>query len=76
MELLSELPAILDETHSDADFAARLVELLMEGIPASDAVAVVQYDMPDMPDMPDDDGVATMVWRPSPVLPYCPRNLR
>lgn len=57
IELLSELPAILDESATDADFAARLVELLMEGIPASDAVAVVQYELPEID---NDDGNATV----------------
>lgn len=55
IELLSELPAILDESPTDADFAAKIVELLMEGIPASDAVAVVQYDIPNLDDDDDDD---------------------
>lgn len=72
MELLSQLPAILDESRTDADFAARLVELLMEGIPASDAVAVVQYDMPEMPD--DDDGTATVAG--FAVLPDKPSMMR
>ncbi len=47
IELLSELPAILDESVNDVDFAAKLVELLMQGIPVSDAVAVVQYELPN-----------------------------
>ncbi|MDA1163537.1 MAG: adenylate/guanylate cyclase domain-containing protein [Planctomycetota bacterium] len=72
MELLSELPAILDESRTDADFAARLVELLMQGIPASDAVAVVQYDMPELPD--DDDGAATVAG--FSVLPEKPSMMR
>ncbi|MFP6766168.1 MAG: adenylate/guanylate cyclase domain-containing protein, partial [Planctomycetaceae bacterium] len=45
IELLSQLPSILDESPTDADFAARIVTLLMEGIPQSDAVAVVQYEL-------------------------------
>ncbi|NQV25069.1 MAG: hypothetical protein HQ518_11955 [Rhodopirellula sp.] len=72
MELLSLLPAILDESRTDADFAARLVELLMEGIPASDAVAVVQYDLPAMPD--DADGVSTIAG--FAVLPEKPSMMR
>lgn len=71
MELLSQLPAMLDESHTDADFAAQLVELLMEGIPASDAVAVVQYDMPDLP---DDDGAETVAG--FSVLPEKPSMMR
>jgi adenylate cyclase len=71
MELLSELPAILDESRTDADFAARLVELLMQGIPASDAVAVVQYDMPEVP---DDDGAATITG--FAILPEKPSMMR
>jgi len=58
IELLSELPAILDESANDVDFAAKLVELLMQGIPVSDAVAVVQYELPERPD--DDDHTATV----------------
>lgn len=57
IELLSELPSILDESATDADFAARLVDLLMDGIPAADAAAVVQYDLPDLS---DDDGMGTI----------------
>jgi adenylate cyclase len=72
MELLSQLPAMLDESPTDADFAAQLVELLMQGIPASDAVAVVQYDMPDMPD--DDDGAAAVAG--FSVLPEKPSMMR
>ena len=53
IELLSELPAILDESVNDVDFAAKLVELLMQGIPVSDAVAVVQYDLRDRPEVYD-----------------------
>jgi len=45
IELLSQLPAILDESPTDTEFAARVVTLLMEGIPHSDAVAVVQYNL-------------------------------
>lgn len=61
IELLSELPAILDESKTDTDFAAKIVELLMEGIPASDAVAVVQYDMPALEEEDDSTaGMATM----------------
>lgn len=71
MELLSQLPAILDESRTDADFAAQLVELLMEGIPASDAVAVVQYDMPELP---DDDGAETVAG--FSVLPEKPSMMR
>ncbi len=72
MELLSELPAILDESRTDADFAARIVELLMEGIPASDAVAVVQYEIPDMDE--DRDGAATVVG--FGILPEKPSMMR
>lgn len=72
MELLSELPAILDESRTDADFAAKLVELLMHGIPASDAVAVVQYDMPEIDD--EDDGAATVAG--FAVLPEKPSMMR
>ena len=53
IELLSELPAMLDESVNDVDFAAKLVELLMQGIPVSDAVAVVQYDLRDRPEVYD-----------------------
>ena len=35
------------------------LELLMEGIPASDAVAVVQYELPEDSDN-SDDGAATV----------------
>lgn len=72
IELLSELPAILDESATDADFAAKLVELLMEGIPASDAVAVVQYELPELAD--DDDGAATVAG--FAVLPDRPAMMR
>jgi adenylate cyclase len=71
IELLSELPAILDESATDEDFAARLVELLMEGIPASDAVAVVQYEIPDAP---DDDGASTVAG--FAILPEKPSMMR
>jgi len=53
IELLSQLPAILDESPDDTDFAARIVSLLMEGIPRSDAVAVVHYRLSR--DVPDDE---------------------
>lgn len=72
MELLSELPAILDESRTDADFAQRIVELLMEGIPASDAVAVVQYELPDV----DDDSDATKTVAAFAVLPEKPAMMR
>lgn len=77
IELLSELPAILDESRTDADFAAQLVELLMHGIQASDAVAVVQYDMPEMSDddISDDRGGGTTL-AGFAVLPEKPSMMR
>ena len=45
IELLSRLPRIMDDSPGDEEFAARLVELLLEGVPRAEAVAVVQYDL-------------------------------
>ncbi len=46
MQLLGQLPGILDSCQTDEDVAARLVELLIEAIPDAEAVAVTQYDLP------------------------------
>ena len=45
IELLSRLPRIMDDSPGDDEFAARLVELLLEGVPRAEAAAVVQYDL-------------------------------
>ena len=45
IELLSRLPRIMDDSPDDEQFAARLVELLLEGVPKAEAAAVVQYDL-------------------------------
>lgn len=47
IELLSKLPVIMDEGPTDAEFAAQVVELLLDGVPRADAAAVVQYDVPE-----------------------------
>ena len=41
IELLSKLPAILDGGPSDSEFAAQVVELLLDGVTQADACAVV-----------------------------------
>lgn len=45
IELLSRLPQIMDDSPDDGQFAARLVELLLEGVPRAKAAAVVQYEL-------------------------------
>lgn len=76
IELLSKLPVILDEGPSDADFAAQVVELLLEGVPRADAAAVVQYDIPDPRNavVEEDDG-ATLTGT-APVFPSEPAMMR
>ena len=58
IELLSKLPVLMDEGPTDAEFAAQVVELLLEGVPRADAAAVVQYDVPKPGEAPaeEDDG--------------------
>jgi adenylate cyclase len=45
IELLSRLPRIMDDSPGDDEFAGRLVELLLEGVPRAEAAAVVQYEL-------------------------------
>jgi adenylate cyclase len=81
IELLSSLPRIMDDSPEDEQFAARLVELLIEGVPRADAAAVVQYELTeddaetvsDLSDRPSMMRVATRVefmgaFRPSRTL--------
>jgi adenylate cyclase len=78
IELLSKLPVILDEGPSDADFAAQLVELLLQGVARADAAAVVQYDVPDAGSLqtgPDEDDGA-MLMEGAPVFPSEPAMMR
>ena len=44
MQLLSTLPKLISESQNDADFAARLVKLLLQAIEKAEAVAVMAYD--------------------------------
>ena len=60
MEMLATLPRIIDETPSDEDFAAKLVELLLEAIPRADAAAVVVYDIPEETSGGTESGSGTM----------------
>lgn len=45
LEALAQLPRLIGETTSDADFATRIVELLLFWLPKSEAAAVAQYDL-------------------------------
>ena len=49
IELLSQLPQIINGSKTDVDFAAHLVELLLTGVPRADAAAVVQYELEEGP---------------------------
>lgn len=43
LEILANLPEQIASTRSDEEFAVKVAELLLQGIPQADAVAVVQF---------------------------------
>lgn len=45
LEALAQLPKVIGDTHSDAEFATKVVALLLRWLPKADAAAVVQYDL-------------------------------
>lgn len=48
IEILANLPEQIASTRSDEEFAVKVAELLLQGIPQSDAVAVVQFVESDL----------------------------
>jgi adenylate cyclase len=45
LEALTHLPRLIADTASDAEFATKVVQLLLRWLPKADAAAVVQYDL-------------------------------
>ena len=48
IEILANLPEQIASTRSDEEFAVKVAELLLQGIPQADAVAVVQFVESDL----------------------------
>lgn len=48
IEILANLPEQIASTRSDEEFAVKVAELLLQGIPQADAVAVVQFFESDL----------------------------
>lgn len=48
LEILANLPEQIASTRSDEEFAVKVAELLLQGIPQADAVAVVQFVESDL----------------------------
>jgi adenylate cyclase len=44
IEVLTHLPEIIQDTHTEEDFFLKIAQLLLAGVPRSEAVAIVQAD--------------------------------
>ena len=56
LAILSELPQLISDSHSDEELAQKLVELLLSSIPQSEAVAVAHYEIASLPADDSSDG--------------------
>lgn len=52
LDVLSNLPNVISQSHNDEAFASRLVEVLLDAVPRADAAAVVFYDTESMSHAP------------------------
>jgi adenylate cyclase len=53
LEAVTRLPRLMAESKTDEEFANRMVDLLLQAIPVSDAAAVIAFEIPDEKPTPE-----------------------